>query len=279
MSTYSVGLSVVMIARNAAKYLVESLTALSGIADEIVVVDTGSTDETEAIARNHASRVISFPWQDDFSLAKNFAIDHARYRWILSVDSDEVLDTEGVQAILAEAMADEETPAYLVYQDNVLDSGVVEPNRVLRLFRNDPRIRFTNPVHECITGTLFITWPDITLKTLDVHLRHYGFLRENAHGKHERNRAILERWVAGEPEHVFANFKLGGTLLSLGRADEALVCLERVFSFFTEERNRRRCPYLAVFTTCYERALLAAGQIERANRFVQIAAHWSPVDY
>ena len=268
------GLSAVMIVRDAERHLAEALAALAGVVDETVVVDTGSSDGTVAIARRFGCRVFSFPWCDDFSLAKNFAVEQARCRWILSVDADEVLETDGAARVLTAAMADEAVPAYLIYQDNLYDDGNVKPNPVLRLFRNDPRIRFVNPVHECISGTLFSSWPGLKLKPLDIHLRHSGYLGDNLAGKAERNLAILERWVAVAPGHIFANFKLGGQLFDLGRTAEALRYLERVFALFSDPRYRRVYPFLPTFIVLYHRALLAVGDEAQARAFERVAAEW-----
>ncbi len=183
------GLSVVMIAKNASRYLNESLSSLSAVADEIVFIDTGSTDSSIEIAKNHACRIFAFNWCDDFSKAKNFGIEQARYRWIMNIDSDEVLDFNDAKAILGDALMNDSAPAYIIYQDNLFDSGEVIQNMAIRLFQNDPRIRFTNPVHECISEKLFSHWPGFFPSILDVHLKHYGFLSINIHGKHERNLA------------------------------------------------------------------------------------------
>jgi glycosyltransferase involved in cell wall biosynthesis len=268
------GLSAVMIARDAERYLATALAALAEVADETVVVDTGSSDATAAIARHFGCRVFSFPWCHDFSRAKNFAVEQARRRWILSVDADEVLDASGAADELAAAMADEAIPAYLIYQDNLYDDGSVKPNPVLRLFRNDPRIRFVNPVHECISGTLFASWPGLKLSALDIHLRHSGYLGTNLAGKVERNLAILERWVAAEPGHIFANFKLGGQLFDLGRTAEALRYLQRVFALFSDPRYRRVYPFLPTFIVVYHRALLASGDKAQAGEFERTATEW-----
>lgn len=128
------GLSAVMIAKNASKYLQESLSSLSKVADEIVFIDTGSTDSSIEIAKKHNCRIFTFEWGDDFSMAKNFGIEQARYRWIINIDSDEVMDTNDAKAIICEAILNNVIPAYIIYQDNVYDSGEVIPHMVLRLF-------------------------------------------------------------------------------------------------------------------------------------------------
>src|SRR5882724_11685213 len=89
-------LSVCFIARNEEKNLPRALASVRGIADEVIVADTGSTDRTVEIAKESGAIVCHFPWCDDFSAARNFAISHARGDWILWMDADEELLPESV---------------------------------------------------------------------------------------------------------------------------------------------------------------------------------------
>jgi glycosyltransferase involved in cell wall biosynthesis len=268
------GLSVVMIAKNASRYLQESLCSLSGIADEIVFIDTGSTDSSVEIAKNHGCRIFSFNWCNDFSMAKNFAIEQARYRWIMNIDSDEVLCGNEAKAILGEALRNHSTPAYIIYQDNLYDSGKVNPAMLLRLFQNDPRIRFTNPVHECISEKLFLHWPGFCPSILDVHLKHYGYLSINVNGKHKRNIDLLKGWVVAEPDNIFGNYKLGSTLFCAGRKEESLIYLEKAFELFAVCSDRYTFPFLPAFAANYHNALVSLGFTEKAGKFEQIACVW-----
>ena len=273
MTDYTAGLSAVMIGRDSAGTVRESLAALAQVVDEIVFVDTGSRDDTMAIAREFGCRVLEFSWCDDFSAARNFAIDHATHRWVLSVDTDEFIQTANARVLIDAAMATE-VPAYLVYQDNLYDSGERKPNPVARLFRNDERIRFRNPVHECISIAVLEHWPTHPWRVVDIHLEHRGFLAGNVGGKHARNVAILERWVAQHPDDVFANFKLGGTLWDLDRRDEALRVLDHAYALLADPRVRARAPYLPTFAVIYHRALLAQRGSDAGDAFAQIANSW-----
>lgn len=275
MKKFAEGLSVVMIAKNASRYLQESLCSLSGVADEIVFIDTGSTDSSIEIAKNHACRIFTFNWCDDFSRAKNFGIEQARYRWIINIDSDEVLDGNDAKAILGEALLNDSAPAHIIYQDNLIDSGEVKPHMVLRLFQNDPRIRFTNPVHECISEKLFLHWPDFFPSILDVHLKHYGYLSINIHGKRQRNMALLQRWVDAEPDNIIGNYKLGCLLLAGGRKEESLIYLEKAFELFPLS-SRHTFPILPVFAVNYHTALVSAGKTEKAKIFARMVASGKP---
>lgn len=268
------GLSVVMIARNSEHYLPLVLRSLKGVADEIVLVDTGSTDTTPEIARNHDCRIFEFPWTNDFAAAKNYGIDQARFSWILNVDTDEVLYDKKAKAILEAALRDDSAPAYIVWLDNLFDSGKMESVKGLRLFRNDRRIRFANPVHESIGESLYANWPEYVPPVLDIHFRHYGYLSRNARGKHERNIAMMRRWTASEPDNIFANYKLGTTLREAGLRDEALRYLEKTFDLFSASGDRGSYPFLGAFIEEYSNLLAALGHEERDIHIRSVIMGW-----
>src|SRR2546423_252783 len=81
--------SLCVIAKNEAANLAQCLAPLAGIVDEILVVDTGSTDDTKLIARSHGARVVDFAWCDDFSAARNQWLAHASGDWIFWLDADD----------------------------------------------------------------------------------------------------------------------------------------------------------------------------------------------
>ena len=268
------GLSVVMIAKNSEQYLPVVLRSLQDVADEIVLVDTGSADSTLDIARTYGCRIFEFTWSDDFAVAKNFGLEQARYSWILNVDTDEVLYDKKAKKLLASALLDASAYAYIIWLDNLFDSGQSESVKGLRLFRNDSRIRFTNPVHESIGESLYANWPTFVPPLLDIHLRHYGYLPRNAQGKHDRNIEMMKRWTAAEPDNIFANYKLGTTLCEAGRKDESLLPLKKTFELFLESNDRGSYPFLAAFLDEYCDLLVVMGNEDMAFQVRQIAKVW-----
>ncbi|HTP67102.1 MAG TPA: glycosyltransferase [Geobacteraceae bacterium] len=274
MSKYAHGLSVVMIAKDSERYLSLVLRSLWQIADEIVLVDTGSTDKTIEIAEKWNCRVFRFAWRDDFSEAKNHALEQARFSWIMSVDTDEVLFDRKAKDVLAGALRADAVHAYSIWLDNLDDSGTVKRHEALRLFRNDPLIRFTNPVHEDIAESLYLHWPGFVPPALELHLRHYGYLHGNRDGKHERNCAILRRWVAGDPDNIYACYKLGGTLANMGAREEALFYLERAFGLLERSLERASYPFLGACVISYCGLLENEGFADRAAQCRQLAAAW-----
>jgi glycosyltransferase involved in cell wall biosynthesis len=137
-------LTAALIVRDEAERLPGCLASLRGVADEVVVVDTGSTDESVAIARSYGARVGRFDWAGDFAAARNAGLEMARGRWILSVDADERVAPVS-RAALEPLLAREDLAAYMVLLRPV--SGFT-PYRECRLFRNDPAIRFEGVIHE-----------------------------------------------------------------------------------------------------------------------------------
>ena len=92
-------ISLCLIARDEEQLLTGALESVYGAVDEIIVVDTGSTDGTREIARNAGALVIDHFWQDDFSAARNEALAHATGDWVLVLDADERLAPGAVTAI------------------------------------------------------------------------------------------------------------------------------------------------------------------------------------
>lgn len=89
-------ISACYIVKNEAENLARSIDSLQGVADEIVVADTGSTDNTMEVARQLGAAVYSFPWQEDFAAARNFALSKATGDWLILLDADEYLDRKSV---------------------------------------------------------------------------------------------------------------------------------------------------------------------------------------
>ena len=96
-------ISACYIVKNEAAVLARSIESLQGNVDELLVVDTGSTDDTVALARRYGARVLQYIWQDDFAEARNFAIDQAEGDWIVFPDADEYFaDVKPLRPLLAE---------------------------------------------------------------------------------------------------------------------------------------------------------------------------------
>ena len=144
-------LSVVIITKNEAHIIGNTLQSLQGVSDDIVIVDSGSTDETIAICKQFNATVIQTGW-DGYGANKNKGIDVARHDWILSLDADEAIDTE-LRAVLQNLSPADETVVYKLSYSNFFCNkhirfGVWGIDRHIRLF-NRKKVKWNNAeVHE-----------------------------------------------------------------------------------------------------------------------------------
>ena len=210
--------SAALIVRDEEKFLGSCLESLAGLADEIVVVDTGSTDRSRDIAIHAGARVFDLPWTGDFSAARNHALDLARGEWILYIDADERVG-EGDRASVREQLR---RPGYVGYRLLLRPRPGFSAYWELRLFRNDPRIRFRGIIHENI-------WPAIIscqeagggrIGLAEIFLEHDGY-EGDQHHKHVRNQPMLERSLAEDPSRVFSWCHLATVREALGDAEGA----------------------------------------------------------
>ena len=185
-------LSLCMIVKNEEQHLTRCLMSATPVVDEIIIVDTGSTDRTKDIARAFGAKVFDFPWTNDFSEARNVSLSKATGDWILVLDADEVissLDYPAIEKIVKKKPA--KPVAYNLntrnYTNEVNTKGWVAndrkylreeagigwfPSAKVRLFANDKRIKFHNPVHEFVEGSLEKAGIEIKPSGIPVH--HYG---------------------------------------------------------------------------------------------------------
>ena len=180
--------------KNEEKNLARSLDSLAGVVDDIVVVDTGSTDKTKAIAAAYGAKIYDFPWQDDFSAPRNFAIEQTDADWILFLDADEFFSTR--PAIKEFLSRQKRLPdAYMVMRRNQEDGQDKEAGLGMdwccRLFRRVRELRYQGIIHEQLTranGELCIAnLPQ------EIFLWHTGYQHGLLEEKLRRNLKLLEK--------------------------------------------------------------------------------------
>ncbi len=203
-----------MIVKNEEQYLEQCLASIAGAVDEICIVDTGSSDRTIEIAKRFGARVEEHVWRDDFSWARNKAIDMATKRWIVMLDADEELVPEG-RASLARLKS---TPAgtcglYLRCEnlsDDYKGTGTMS-HLLARIFPNNPRIRYISPIHEYITIDGKETGIDTKLS--DIRIIHHGYLAGivSERNKAGRNLAMIRQACEDHPDNAFHWYNLGMT--------------------------------------------------------------------
>jgi glycosyltransferase involved in cell wall biosynthesis len=168
-----------MIVKNEERVLARCLDSLQGIADEIVIVDTGSTDRTKEIARRYTEQVYDFTWRSDFAEARNYSFSRAHCDYIYAADADELLDEQNRRAFLRlkETLPEEVDIVQMNYrtpeQYNTVENYACDLRP--KLYRRLRTFTWVNPVHE--TVQLMPTVYDSGIEILHLPV--------NAHGKRD----------------------------------------------------------------------------------------------
>ena len=160
-------ISVCMIVKNEAQILPRCLDSLQGIWDELIIVDTGSTDDTLQVAKGYTDKVYEFKWIGDFSAARNYALSFATCDYIYTADADEILEGENVDMFLSlKECMDSSVDVVQMYYGNQLDQGTVYNfDKELRpkLFKRVRPITFVEPIHETLNLDPVIINSDIVI--------------------------------------------------------------------------------------------------------------------
>lgn len=225
--------SLCMIVRNEERHLADCLACCADLVDEIVIIDTGSTDRTKQIAaaardkHGQPAKVFDFAWVDDFAAARNESLRHATGDWIFWMDADERLLPDSQQA-LARLFGEigDELAAYAMPQ---VSQHRNQPNSVvmqLRLWRNQPAIRWTGRIHEQTLPSVLAC--NCELRRIEAPIGHIGYFDlQVLHQKRLRNLSLLKLESEERPDNPAILFYLGCSSLNAGQEEEAMRCFER----------------------------------------------------
>ncbi|HET9886575.1 MAG TPA: tetratricopeptide repeat protein [bacterium] len=213
------GLTAALIVRDERENLEQLLPILAGAVDDIVIVDTGSTDGTIDVARAGGARVIEDGWHDDFSRARNRGLEEVRTSHVLWLDADDRLARENLPRIREAALARPNTALLLLLINEDPDQHAVTSCFQLRVFPNDPRHRFTGRVHEQILPQLTAT--GVTTARLDVPIRHRGYLDPaEVTRKARRNLQLLRREIEEDDRNLTALYHFVKAASRTGELEE-----------------------------------------------------------
>lgn len=238
--------SAALIVKDEEKLLGQCLRSIQGLVDEIVVVDTGSTDRTQAIALEHGARLHDFEWCDDFAAARNYALEQVRSQWVLYIDADERVRPANA-AGLREKL---EEPGFVAFNVQLHPRPTSTAYPELRIFRNDPRIRFQGRIHENI-------WPSIEhyrsqlggqIGASGLTIDHEGF-EGNQQSKHQRNLRLLRMALRDEPDRVYCWCHLADIHAALDEDRDAQHAWNRALDIVRGKKQLRAddcLPYLGL---------------------------------
>ena len=269
-------LSLCMIVKNEERFLRNCLESTRDVVDEIIIVDTGSTDTTIAIAREYGAKIIQHPWNDDFSEARNVSLKHATGNWALWLDADEeIAPGSGIHFRRAMENAPPKLGGFLVMFNNWLTSATRRPgsevavHHALRLFRLQPGVQFEGRIHEQNLRSLQELGYEYG-KVEGLTIDHFGYAGEimSLRNKHERFISMLKREVEENPIDEFRNFQLfnlGNAYFTAGDWDNAYNCLHEAAEHADKNEEYTVTLFIELIAACHrlsrpEEGLLAYDQ-------------------
>ncbi|MBD3345020.1 MAG: glycosyltransferase [Chitinivibrionales bacterium] len=196
-------LSLCMIVKNEASILSRCLKSAAPVADEIIVVDTGSEDDTTKVAEQFGARVIRSEWRNDFSYARNISIDHASGEWILWLDADDFIPPESIEP-LEKLKQEKPDKVFGFIIRNQKPGGTGSEFTQARMFPNHPKIRFERKIHEQIM--LSALRIGMKLVNKNIIIEHHGYADPSqVKIKAQRNiDALLDEYNPQDPDAVMA---------------------------------------------------------------------------
>lgn len=235
----SLPLSVCLIVKDEADFLPRCLNSLQDLASEIVVVDTGSSDGTQGIARDMGAKVIQATWDDDFAKARNISLSEATQPWVLVIDADETLSAESRQAL--NDLWPELDPK-TVYSFPLYVQGQGNWNYKQYLFANDPQLRYSGRVHEQIQT------PDGYRKLVidAIPIDHWAQKKgeERSEEKALYYATLLEKSLQDDPQDPHPHVYLAWYHLNRQRHDQALAHLKTAMPHLPTNSNFRLMAHL-----------------------------------
>ena len=243
-----------MIVKNEERFLAQCLRSVQDVADEIVVVDTGSTDGTIAIAKSFGAIVAEREWRNDFGWARNQALDLATKRWVFVLDADEELEGASKPSLAAlKSVPAWQTAVWVrIYNrsDDYVGTGDMS-HALVRIFPNDASIRYRGLIHEF--PTVDGDANGLAAARSPIGIVHHGYVKEivNERDKGARNLAIVKAAAEREPDDAYNWFNVGSTAFLVGDYESARDALERMVQLMGNQ-NRGFLPNgLAILAETY----------------------------
>jgi glycosyltransferase involved in cell wall biosynthesis len=271
-------ISVSLIVKDEAKTLPKLLNVLKGAADEIVVVDTGSVDDTLKIARDFGCIVATMPWEDNFSLARNVSLKLCTKPYVLWLDADDEIERQDIFKL---KMHIHKQPgcAYWLRLIDVRDGQYYESMQ-LRVFPNLPFAEFRGRVHEQVSWSLednnvhYINLPDIMVF-------HKGYAdASKLSQKLERNFGILLKDLEDNPEDFYVNLNVARTSMSLGRNSISEAAVEKAIELMTDPESVNVVSLENQVIAYLTKAILlgAKGEHKEAGKFLKSIRYRFPTN-
>ena len=219
-------ISLCMIARDEERFLEGCLARVRSVVDEIILVDTGSTDRTIEIAESFGAKVLHSPWNEDFATPRNLSLEAASGDWILILDADELVEVESVP-LLREMAQSKRASGYHIHFINDYEKGRTHGLTMVRMFRNLKGIHYQYRIHEQVIPSLMKEAEPLHLglHPCEVKVIHYGYSAEviRDRSKLERNERIFREEIEKNPNDSYILYKYGDSLRQCGNPSAEVI--------------------------------------------------------
>lgn len=234
-----------MIVKNEEKNIKRCLDSIESIADEIIIVDTGSNDETLNICSNYNAKVINHKWNNDFSEARNVSLEYATKDYILFLDADEEISKEDLEKLKALLSSKKLAEGYFFRLTNIINGTEVGEYVVFRFFKNKRKYRFRGKVHEQIANCIQKHNKDKCIENIDIKIYHYGYdpNKVNIESKYKRNMGILNTYTEEEKDAYYF-YVLGNEYARITDFKSAIESYEKSLDLMELKYNYVFYPYL-----------------------------------
>lgn len=268
-------LSLCMIVKNEEANLPRCLESVKDIIDEMIIVDTGSTDSTVEIANKYGAKVYYFPWNGSFSAARNESLKYATCDWIMIMDADDEMEKSDQKALM-ELIKDSNADAYFLETISYVGDAPgpdVMMNLNLRVIRNGRGYFFSNNVHEQLYCNIIAVNPSAKILTEKIRFYHYGYLNKNisVHNKRARNINLLEKELELNPGFPFTFFNLGSEYFAMFDNAKALEYFEKAYQNF-EPTQGFSSKLVLKMISCY----MHLGRYDEALRLIDEGLGYYP---
>ncbi|MBS4174158.1 glycosyltransferase family 2 protein [Bacillus sp. FJAT-49736] len=217
-------LSLCMIVKNEEKVIERCLSSVGSLIDEIIIVDTGSTDRTKELASKYTTKIYDFEWINDFSAARNYAASKASGEWILVLDADEYVDEENLKSFIDDLKGNRENvdafSAKIINFTGNFGENLLQ-NYHDRIYKNNGEISYYRQIHEQFKNN---NDKPINIKHSRLVIFHSGYLNQTVSekDKNSRNKNLLDQEMKNGPINAFDYFNYGNEYCSIGEYSKAL---------------------------------------------------------
>lgn len=225
-----------LIVKNEEKLVANAINSVKSFADEIIVIDTGSTDNTPAICTRLGCEVYFHQWEDDFSKTRNYALEYTNADWVLIIDADEIASFtyEDLPLDIMNKPNIGGINLQIVSYTDVNNPEIHSTHRYTRLFRKNRNIRFSGSIHEQIRESIE---KEFEIYDSELVIEHFGYKKIDK-DKLARNTKLLEKDLENEDDD-WKRYHLAETHFTAGESEKALILFQRILNSpeLTEVQN------------------------------------------